>query len=152
MKTSEKINALASALVKAQANIKHASKDSNNTHFRNDYASLESVIDASKQYLLEQGITVLQGVSSDGASLTTRLLHNSGEYIETEMRLVLSKQDMQGLGSAITYGRRYALAAILNIAQADDDGNAATGKASSQKVPPKAPKSAPSKTDSSNDF
>lgn len=126
MRTSETVKELALALVNAQHEIKHATKDSKNPHFRNDYASLESVINASKDALLRFGITVLQGISMDGASLTTRLQHANGEFLETECKLVLSKNDMQGLGSAITYGRRYALAAILNISQADDDGNEAS--------------------------
>jgi hypothetical protein len=142
MKTSDSVKALATDLVIAQDKIKHAAKDSNNPHFRNDYASLESVIDATKQALLENDITVLQGMSADGSSLTTRLQHVSGEFIETELKLVLSKQDMQGLGSAITYGRRYALAAILNISQADDDGNGSTNRPAPKTLPPKKGKTA----------
>jgi len=128
MKTSESIKNLATALSAAHAKITHASKDSQNPHFRNNYASLESVIDATKAALLENNIVVLQGMSADGSTLTTRLQHSTGEFIETDLKLMLSKQDMQGMGSAITYGRRYALAAILNISQADDDGNAASEK------------------------
>lgn len=135
MKTSESVATLAKSLVLAQKKIKHATKDSKNPHFRNDYASLESVIDATKEALLEQDVTVLQGMDSD--TLVTRLQHASGEFIETSVRLVLSKQDMQGLGSAITYGRRYALAAILNISQADDDGNGASVAPSRKAAPAK---------------
>lgn len=131
MKTSESLSNLASALLKAHQKIKHAQKNAKNPHFRNDYATLESVIDASKEALLEQGIVVLQ--APNGASLTTRLQHSSGEYIETELNLLLTKQDMQGLGSAITYARRYSLAALLNMAQADDDGNEAS-KAATKKL------------------
>ena len=124
---------LSEALVKAQSEIKHAMKDSNNSHFKNDYASLESVINASKEALLKQDIIVLQGMNQDGSALVTRLLHKSGEFIETDTKIILSKQDMQGLGSAITYARRYALAAILNISQADDDGNEASKPATASK-------------------
>lgn len=126
MKTSESVKSIAPAIIAAQRDVKHASKDSNNPHFKNDYASLESVIDATKIALLKQDITTLQGMNPEGSSLTTRLQHSSGEFIETELKLVVSKQDMQGLGSAITYGRRYALAAIMNISQQDDDGNGAS--------------------------
>lgn len=131
MKTSDSISKISEALAKAHAKIKHAIKDANNPHFRNDYASLESVIDASKEALLEQGIVVIQSPST--ASLTTRLQHASGEFFEDQIGLLFVKQDMQGLGSAITYARRYALAAFLNISQADDDGNAST----KVKLPPK---------------
>lgn len=134
MKTSESISNLASALVKAHTKIKHAIKDNKNPHFKNDYATLESVIDASKEALLEQGIVVLQAPS--GGTLTTRLQHSSGEFIETELNLLLTKQDMQGLGSAITYARRYSLAALLNMAQADDDGNEASKPASQKSKKP----------------
>lgn len=126
MKTSELVNLIAAALVKAQASINHAGKDAQNPHFRNDYASLESVIDAGKKALLEQGIAVIQ-CPGDGV-LTTRLQHSSGQFYEVETKLLLTKLDMQGLGSAITYARRYALAAMTNIAQVDDDGNLASSK------------------------
>lgn len=141
MRTSDSIKSISAALVNAQNKIKHATKDSKNPHFKNDYASLESVIDATKQALLENGIALLQGMNPDGSTLTTRLQHASGEFVETDLKLMLSKQDMQGLGSAITYGRRYALAAIMNISQADDDGNDASNrpspKASAKALAPK---------------
>lgn len=124
MKTSNEISNIAKALCEAQKKINHATKDSKNPHFKNDYASLESVIDATKASLLEQGITVVQSV--EGSTLETRLQHSSGEYFESTINLLMTKNDMQGLGSSITYARRYQLAAMLNISQADDDGNAAS--------------------------
>ena len=123
MKTSESVAKITEALLRAQKNIKHATKDALNGHLKNGYATLESVIDASKDALLAEGITVLQSPGSK--TLVTRLQHSSGEFFESEIELLFSKQDMQGLGSAITYARRYSLAALLNITQADDDGNAA---------------------------
>ena len=141
MKTSDTIANISAALVKAIKNVDHAIKDRQNPHFRNDYATLASTIDATKSALLAEGVVVLQGPSD--TTLTTRLQHSSGEFIETETKLINSKGDMQGLGSAITYARRYALAAIMNIAQEDDDGNAAStaGKAAkpSVKAAPKVP-------------
>ena len=59
-------------------------------------------------------------------SLTTVLTHSSGEWISQEMSLPVSKPDAQGSGSALTYMRRYALAAVVGVYQADDDGNAAS--------------------------
>ncbi len=150
MKTSESTKLIAAALVAAQEKIKHASKDSNNPHFKNDYASLESVIDATKVALVSNSVVVLQGMSTDGTSLTTRLQHTSGEFIETEVKLVLSKNDMQGLGSAITYARRYALAAIMNISQADDDGNDASNRP--QHRPAKAKPVVPAAKATNQDF
>ena len=115
---------ISKALVEAHKKIGHAKKDAKNPHFKNDYATLESVIDASKQSLLENGIIVIQSLSEK--SLTTRLQHVSGEFIESSIDLLVDKGNMQGLGSASTYARRYSLAAMLNIAQSDDDGNEAS--------------------------
>lgn len=135
MHTSESVKLITAALLKAEAEIKHAIKDAQNSHMKNTYATLESVIDASKDTLLKNDIIVIQA-PGDGV-LTTRLQHSSGEFIETTLKLIISKQDMQGLGSAITYARRYSLAALLNISQSDDDGNFAVGK-KPKPLPPKA--------------
>jgi hypothetical protein len=124
MKTSESVKTIMPALIKAQGSIKHAQKDAKNPHFKNSYATLESVIDATKDELLKQKITVIQTHTLDN-NLVTTLFHESGEFIQSEVKLMLSKQDMQQLGSATTYARRYALTSMLNIAQEDDDGNAA---------------------------
>jgi len=85
--------------------------------------------------LLENGIIVIQSIGN--SSLTTRLQHVSGEFIESEIELLVDKNNMQGLGSAITYARRYSLAAMLNISQADDDGNKASENPPQQKPVPK---------------
>ncbi len=127
MKTSESLTNISKALVDAHKEISHPVKDAKNPHFKNDYATLESVIDASKPALLKYGIITIQSVSSK--SLITRLQHVSGEYYESELELLVDKNNMQGLGSAITYARRYSLAAMLNISQADDDGNSAASAA-----------------------
>lgn len=140
MKTSESVMKIAEAIVKASADINHATYDSTNPHFNSKFASLESVIDTSKTLLLAHGVIVLQGVNAD--MLVTRLQHVSGEFFETELKLILSKQDMQAMGSAITYARRYSLAAMLNISQTDDDGNDA-GKESSNSKKDSSPKSTP---------
>ena len=110
-----------SALIKAQKKIKHAQKDAKNPHFKNHYATLESVIDATKDSLLENEIVVSQVVTKENVLVTT-LLHSSGEQMTSEMNL-LNATNMQQMGSALTYARRYSLAALLNIAQTDDDGN-----------------------------
>jgi hypothetical protein len=126
MKTSDTVIKIMPALLAAQKKIKHAIKDATNPHLRNQYATLESVIDACKEPLLEASIIIMQPASKTG--VITRLQHVSGEFIETEMELLLTKQDMQGLGSAITYARRYALASLMNISQTDDDGQLASMK------------------------
>ena len=128
MQKSESITTLAAALVKAQGKIKSALKDSTNPHFRSKYADLSSVVEAVKAPLLECGITFLQGVhdAEGGVAVETMLLHTSGEWISSTLRLPATKQDAQGYGSAITYGRRYGLMSICGVPADDDDGNAAS--------------------------
>ena len=131
MKTSESLGKIAPALVKAQAAISHAAIDAANPHFKSRYASLPSVIDAIKPALIENGIAFVQFAedSPNGSvlNLTTRLLHSSGEWIESTTTVPLSKTDPQGYGSALTYARRYTLAAVVGLyADEDDDAEAAT--------------------------
>jgi len=113
------------ALSKAQSKMKGAVKDSTNPHFRSRYADLESVIDALKAPFAECGLSYYQSVSEDGLRLITTIAHESGETISGSVPLIIGKQDMQGVGSAITYARRYGLAALAGVSQTDDDGNAA---------------------------
>jgi hypothetical protein len=129
MKTSETIGKIALALLAAQRGITFAVKDSTNPHFKSKYADLGSVIDACKPALNEAGIAFMQmpAPSDPGTiALTTRLIHESGEWIESTATCPLPKNDPQGYGSANTYLRRYALAAAVGLYQDDDDGNAAT--------------------------
>ena len=129
MKTSETISKLAIALLQAQKGIKFATKDATNPHYKNRYADLPSVIDAIKEHLNNAGIVYIQTPSpSDPGylALTTRLIHESGEWLEDMATVPLPKSDPQGYGSAITYVRRYALSAITGLYQDDDDGNGAT--------------------------
>lgn len=129
MRTSESMSAIAPALLKAQQAIRFAAKDSKNPHFKNEYASLPSVIDAVKVALNDNGIVFIQSTSPSEAgflSLTTRLMHESGEWIEDTASVPLPKNDPQGYGSAVTYARRYSLSAMLGLYQDDDDGNAAS--------------------------
>jgi hypothetical protein len=126
MRTSESVMKITAALLKAARNIKHAEKDANNPHFKNNYASLESCIDATKEELLNADIVIIQ--SPGPKNLTTRLQHVSGEFFEDTMDLLLVKQDMQGLGGSLTYARRQAIVSFLYMSQSDDDGNQSVGK------------------------
>ena len=130
MKTSESIKHIAPALLAAQKQMTFAAKDSTNPHFKNKYAGLPQVIDAIKGPLNDNGITFIQTptipeIDDVRLLLVTRLLHESGEWIEDTAICPLPKQDPQGLGSAMTYLRRYSLAAICGLYQDDDDGEAA---------------------------
>ena len=129
MKTSESIKQLSAALLKAQRSIKFASKDAKNPHFKSTYADLPAVIDAIKPALNDAGLVFLQTFSPSEAgfiAVTTRLMHETGEWIEDTATVPLPKSDPQGYGSAATYARRYSLAAITGLYQDDDDGNAAS--------------------------
>jgi hypothetical protein len=128
MRTSDALSKIAPALLSAQKQITFAAKDATNPHFKSKYADLESVIDAVKKPLNDNGIMFIQSFSPSDTgklNLTTRLIHESGEWIEDELTMPLQKNDAQGYGSAATYSRRYALAAITGLYQADDDGNEA---------------------------
>lgn len=122
---------IAAALAKAQAEMGPALKESTNPAFRSKYADLGNVMAACLPALNKHGIAVIQPFHSDelgGRFIKTVLLHASGETLECAVPLLLSKNDMQGLGSAITYARRYGLMAMAGIAPEDDDGNAAVAK------------------------
>ncbi|MGE3466338.1 MAG: ERF family protein [Pyrinomonadaceae bacterium] len=132
MKKSESICDLAKALAQVQASLVPAKRDSTNPYFNSTYADLSSVWESCRETLAKNGLCVIQG-NSVGAEKTliveTILIHESGQWVQSELCLPLSKADPQGVGSAMTYGRRYGLAAIVGIvADADDDGNAASSK------------------------
>lgn len=131
MKTSESLIKIAPALVKAQMGITYAIENAKNPHLKSKYADLSSVIDAVKSALNKNGIAFIQTPSPSDDSrlnLTTRLLHESGEWIEDTASCPLAKQDPQGLGSALTYLRRYSLSAICGLYADDDDGNSAINR------------------------
>lgn len=121
---------LFAALGKAQSKFKTAPKDASNPHFRSKYPTLESVIEATQDALAENDLCVLQMPVNIGTDIgvTTILGHASGESIESTLRVAPVKFDAQGVGSVITYLRRYARLSILGIAPEDDDGEAAVAR------------------------
>jgi hypothetical protein len=132
MNSSASVKELATALAIVQGQLTFAKKDSKNPFFKSNYADLESVWDACRDLLSTNGLAIMQfpGDYVDGnMTLTTVMTHSSGEWVAQNMSLPVSKPDAQGAGSAITYMRRYALAAIVGVVQADDDGNSASEKA-----------------------
>ena len=139
MNQSESIANLTLALSIVQGKMSHAKKDSANPFFKSKYADLESVWDSCRSLLADNGLAILQfpGLYSEldkSMSLTTVIGHKSGEWISQEMSVPVTKADAQGAGSAITYMRRYALAAVVGVVQADDDGNAASNPTSKPAV------------------
>src|SRR3990172_7760244 len=139
MQKSESIGKLAEALAKAQSKIKSAKKTADNPFYRSKYADLDAVIEASRDALAENGLAIIQPVEMEGDFyfIETMLLHSSGEWISSRLKITPMKQvkdsgwvpspDPQSIGVAISYGRRYAYQAMICGAAEDDDGNAASG-------------------------
>lgn len=131
MKMSDSIKELATALAKAQGEIKGAVKDSANPFFKSKYADLASVVEAIRAAFSKNGLAYVQTVEPSDKNevrVSTIITHASGEWIDCGiLALPVSKADAQGYGSALTYARRYSLSAAVGVAPEDDDGNAATG-------------------------
>jgi hypothetical protein len=133
---SETVGALAAALAKAQAKISNAAKAAENPAFKrgnriSTYADLTAVWDACRDQLSSNGLAVVQTVYTEGAlvTVTTLLVHSSGEWISGDMSASAQSPNAQHIGSSTTYLRRYSLAAMVGVAPEndDDDGNAARG-------------------------
>ena len=137
MFTSESIVKIAPALLAAQKEIGAAKKESENPFYRSSYSSLGEVMRVCKEPCNKNGITILQPVGADesGNYVETVLLHESGEFISSRMRLaVKAENDPQALGSSVSYAKRYTLQALLLIPSEDDDGEKATSHASPNPV------------------
>jgi hypothetical protein len=140
MQKSESIAELAKALAKAQGEMEPAKKGSENPYYRSKYADLSQVMEAIRKPLSANGLAVSQLIQPDSeeAIVETILMHESGEWLSSIITLKPVKADPQGLGSAITYARRYALSAIVGLAtEEDDDAEKAMGhnSSSSSQVP-----------------
>jgi hypothetical protein len=126
MQKSDSIGKLVGAMCQVQGKMSPVPFDSENPFFKNRYASLGAVVFASKGLLADHGIAILQPASGDvnGVVITTLIGHTSGEWISDAITIKPSKPDAQGMGSAITYGRRYGLSAMAGlVSDEDDDGN-----------------------------
>lgn len=131
MNTSETIDKIAAALVIAQKAMLPLIKDSDNPFFKSKYADLHAVTEACYPALQANGICVIQSaesLGSEGINIRTRLIHSSGQFIETECAIPPAGQDPQKYGSAVTYGRRYGLQAAVGLAATDDDAESAMGR------------------------
>ena len=126
MKTSEHIIELATALSKAQSEMTGAKKSSKG-HFSNNYSDLASVCAAISEPFANHELSYVQSpeFNDQYIQVVTRIMHSSGQWIEGVVTLPPTKNDAQGYGSAITYGRRYGLQAMAGIPSVDDDGQAA---------------------------
>jgi hypothetical protein len=149
MQMSNSIAALAAALSAAQGAIEAASKGAVNPYFKSKYADLNALREVIREPLAANGLSVVQFARSTQAGelveVETMLAHSSGEFLRDTLALPVGRKydkqgvalpvDVQSIGSAITYARRYALSAILSLAADDDDGNAAVGSAPPERTP-----------------
>lgn len=128
IETSATVAALTAGIIHVQGAISGVNRDKVNPHFKTRYATLENVIDTARPALQEAKIAFVQapGQVVDGAvEITTMLVHESGEWMRSTLHVPLGKRDAQGVGSAITYGCRYSLMAMLGLPPTDDDDGAA---------------------------
>ena len=130
MQRSETIGSIAKALAAFNSEVSKISKDAANPFFKNNYATLDNIIDEIRPILSKNGLTVMQFPGGDGQNIwvTTYIAHESGEFVESEPLVMKPvKNDPQAAGSAITYARRYSLQSVLSLNTGeDDDGNKAS--------------------------
>lgn len=127
MHKSQSIKELCKALITFNVKCQSIEKDAKNPFFKSTYATLQNIQDAIREPLIESGLSVSQHPEGDHG-LTTILMHESGEWIESHSIMTPVKNDPHGVGSCLTYMKRHSLVAILNlsISDPDDDGNKAT--------------------------
>lgn len=140
MNITQPITNISKALVEAHKGFKPIAQSGLNTHLRSKYSTIADYLNAVQTALLNNGIVISQSVSKTevGIAVTTILIHTSGEYLESEpCVLPVEKPNAQAVGSAISYARRYSLAAFLGIAAGtDDDDGVAASKVTQQKASP----------------
>lgn len=139
MNQSESLKELAPALARAQSKIEAAKFDSSNPHFNAQYASLASCFEAIKP-LMDEGFSVIQTIIREGSAydLETKLLHSSTEWLSGIVPILIGKQDMQGLGSAVTYAKRYGISMLCKLAsEKDDDGNLSVAQGNRREPAPR---------------
>jgi len=125
---SENIKELATAFAKAQGEFKSIEYNRENPYFKTQYVDLYAILKGVRPALTKNGISFLQytELSRDGKGPTilhTRLLHSSGQWVETRSRIIPPKNDQQSYGSTLTYQKRYAAASLLGIAASDDSSD-----------------------------
>ena len=138
MKTSNEINEIAKALCLAQSSMSGAKKDSKNPFFKSNYSDLASVMEAISLPFAANGLCFVQAAEANEqrVSVTTRIIHTSGQWLEATTELPPTKADAQGWGSAITYAKRYGLQALCGVPSVDDDGQEAVKRVAKPKATP----------------
>ena len=157
MENSGEIKDLAAALALAQGAFESISKSRTNPRFGHAYATLDDIISATRKALSANGLAVMQTTDKEeeGACVETVLVHSSGQWISTKLPIMVGNitsregrdvlTQAQAYGSALTYARRYALAALLNVAAEEDDDAETTGEKSTEAVPRQDPTNSPVK-------
>jgi ERF superfamily len=123
------IKNIISALVAFQGALVPPKKETDNPYFKSKYADLAGVWESCRPLMLANGLAFVQMPSTSGniVTVTGTLYHTSGESLDSSLTLTAKDSTPQAIGSAITYGRRYQMCAVLGIAPEDDDGAAASG-------------------------
>jgi len=131
MNTSEKTSTVLKAMFDVQENMK-VDADAENSHLKSKYATLDGILATIRPIIKEAGLMVLQHVNTEGLSITcnTRVIHiESEEWIESSVTLEADKKSAQGIGSALTYTRRYGYCVALGIGMNNDDDGVGAEKA-----------------------
>ncbi len=133
-KKSAEINELATALAKAQSEMKSAELNKNNPYFKSSYADLQSVVNASRGPLTKNGLSVTQQLydENDGSWLLTTLWHTSGQWICSKRRVVPAKNDIQTISSHTTYLKRMTYASLIGVVAGEDDDDGEVAVSSSR--------------------
>ncbi|MFC4077181.1 ERF family protein [Salinithrix halophila] len=142
MKTSENTQEICKALVAFHGEVGRITKDGQNPHLKNRYATIDQIIEEIRPILASHGLFIMQMPTNTEAGeiqMTTRIFHTSGQWMESPvLTLKPQKMDPQGIGSAVTYARRYSLTSFLSLNTGeDDDGNSASAPTQQRKVPAK---------------
>lgn len=118
------------ALAKMQGALDNATKSSDNPYFKSKYADLAQCLQTAKKPMADNGLSISQHCTFDGqfVQCVTILGHSSGQMMISTLMIPVAKKDAQGIGSSITYARRYALSSIIGLTQKDDDGEGAVGR------------------------
>ena len=129
VKISFPCDKLMDAMSKMQAVLDSARKSSDNPFYKSKYADLAECLETAKKPMADNGLSLSQHCTFDGNMVhcVSVLGHSSGQIMVSTLNISVSKKDAQGIGSSITYARRYALSSIVGIAQKDDDGNSSVG-------------------------
>ena len=123
-------NNLLDALGKMQGVLDNAKKESDNPYFKSKYADLAQCLQTAKKPMADNGLSISQHCTFDGQFVrcVTVLGHSSGQMMVSTLNVPVAKKDAQGIGSSITYARRYALSSIIGLTQKDDDGEGSVGR------------------------